>query len=139
MTSPEQAGDAPRADGAGGRSHLTTRAAILAVVMCAIALSLAYPIREYVAQRNEIRALQKKEAIARKDVQALTEEKARLGDPAYVKRQAKERLHFCDVGEHCYIVLGDPAAVPGQAAAAKPKSPPWYQTLWKSVEAADAR
>ena len=36
---------APRA------TRLTGRAAVLAVVICAIALSLAYPIREYVNQR----------------------------------------------------------------------------------------
>ncbi|WP_460364221.1 septum formation initiator family protein [Actinocorallia lasiicapitis] len=139
MITPEHDGEAPRADSAGGRSHLTTRAAILAVVMCAIALSLAYPVREYVAQRNEIRQLQKKEALAQRDVKNLTDEKARLGDPAYIKREAKDRLHFCDIGEHCYIVLGDPVEAAGQAKPAQPKSPPWYQTLWKSVEAADAQ
>ena len=42
---------APRA------TRLTGRAAVLAVVICAIALSLAYPIREYVNQRRQIDAL----------------------------------------------------------------------------------
>ena len=31
-------------------TRLTGRAAVLAVVICAIALSLAYPVREYIAQ-----------------------------------------------------------------------------------------
>ena len=30
------------------RVRLTSRAAVLAVVICAIALSLAYPVREYI-------------------------------------------------------------------------------------------
>jgi len=33
------------------RAKFTSRAAVLAVVLCAIALSLAYPVREYIAQR----------------------------------------------------------------------------------------
>ena len=33
-------------------TRLTSRAAVLAVVVCAIALSLAYPVREYIAQRR---------------------------------------------------------------------------------------
>ena len=35
-------------------TKLTGRAALLAVVICAIALSLAYPVREYIAQRQQI-------------------------------------------------------------------------------------
>ena len=35
-------------------TRLTGRAAVLAVVICAIALSLAYPVREYIAQRQQI-------------------------------------------------------------------------------------
>ena len=40
------------------RSRLTTRAAVLAVVLCAIALSLAYPVREYIGQRRQIDRLE---------------------------------------------------------------------------------
>ena len=35
-------------------TRFTSRAALLAVVICAIALSLAYPVREYMAQRLQI-------------------------------------------------------------------------------------
>jgi len=42
----------------GDRVRLTSRAAVLAVVVCAIALSLAYPVREYIAQRRQIDQLQ---------------------------------------------------------------------------------
>ena len=46
----------PQAGATGPR--FTSRAAVLAVVMCAIALSLAYPVREYIAQRRQIDQLQ---------------------------------------------------------------------------------
>lgn len=106
--------------------------------MCAIALSLAYPVREYVAQRSQIAQLQKREAAARKDVRELAEKKARLGDPEYIKREARSRLHFCDPGEQCYVVLDGQGGTSEQEREAGPtRTPPWYETLWKSVEAAD--
>ncbi|WP_106402946.1 FtsB family cell division protein [Actinocorallia populi] len=106
--------------------------------MCAIALSLAYPVREYVAQRSEISRLQKREAAVRKDVRELTEKKASLGDPDYVKREARRRLHFCDPGEQCYVVLDGQGGTSEQEEETGPtRVPPWYETLWRSVEAAD--
>ena len=45
---------APRRPPERDRPRFTSRAAVLAVVMCAVALSLAYPIREYIAQRRQI-------------------------------------------------------------------------------------
>jgi hypothetical protein len=38
------------------RSNLTGRAAVLALVVCLLAISLAYPLREYLAQRGDIAA-----------------------------------------------------------------------------------
>jgi cell division protein FtsB len=127
---------------AGGRSrsNLTSRAAILAVVMCAIALSLAYPLKEYVAQRNEIQQLTHDQAVAQRQVEELTKKQARLSDPAYVKGEARRRLHFCDPGEKCYVELdGNGGAGQKDQQNSTPKAPPWYQTLWKSVEAADGQ
>jgi cell division protein FtsB len=129
---------------AGGRSrsNLTSRAAILAIVMCAIALSLAYPLKEYVAQRNEIQQLTHDQAVAQRRVEELTKKQARLSDPAYVKGEARRRLHFCDAdpGEKCYVVLdGNGGAGLKNQKTGTPKAPPWYQTLWKSVEAADGQ
>ncbi|RCG31289.1 septum formation initiator family protein [Sphaerisporangium album] len=120
------------------RPQLTGRAAILAVVVCAIAMSLAYPVREYVAQRRQIAQLERQQAQALKDLQELGERGKMLADPAYIARQAKARLHFCEEGEKC-IVLRDTSkkAQPPKPGAAPAATPPWYQTLWESVEAAD--
>lgn len=120
------------------RPQLTGRAAILAVVVCAIAMSLAYPVREYVAQRRQIAQLEKQQAQALKDLQALAERSKRLDDPAYIRQQAAVRLHYCEQGETCYVVL-DPAKKDKRATAgAQPQQrAPWYQTLWESIEAAD--
>jgi cell division protein FtsB len=120
------------------KGHLTSRAAILAIVMCAIALSLAYPIREYIAQRREIAALRQQERVNQKLVEELALREHRLGDESYIKREARRRLHYCMPGEKCFVVLDGSG---GNRQTAQPdgprRTPPWYTTLWRSVEAAD--
>ena len=132
---------APTAEAAAGgrsRAHLTSRAAILAIVVCAIALSLAYPIREYIAQRREIAALREQQRTAQQQVEQLARHKQRLGDESYVKREARRRLHYCMPGEKCYVVLdGSKPSGPAAQQGRPPRTPPWYVTLWRSVEAAD--
>ena len=129
----------PEESAAPARGHLTSRAAILAVVMCAIALSLAYPVREYVAQRREIAALRHQEQVAQRQVEDLARRKQRLGDESYIKREARRRLHYCMPDEKCYVVLdGNGGDGSGQQAAAS-RTPPWSETLWRSVQAADRR
>ena len=44
------------------RPRFTSRAAVLVIVLCAIALSLAYPVREYIAQLRQISQLQAQQA-----------------------------------------------------------------------------
>ncbi|MDH2428766.1 septum formation initiator family protein [Sphaerisporangium sp. TRM90804] len=120
------------------RPQLTGRAAILAVVVCAVAMSLAYPVREYVAQRRQIAQLERQQADALKHLQALGERSRQLDDPAYIRRQARARLHYCGTGEKCYVVLDSEAkAKPAKPGTARRDNAPWYQTLWESVEAAD--
>jgi cell division protein FtsB len=121
------------------RPQLTGRAAILAVVVCAIAMSLAYPVREYVAQRRQIAQLEAQQANALRKLQNLEQRRRRLEDPDYIKRLAKERLFYCEPGADCYQVIDEETA--GSAAAKAgtkpPERPAWYVTLWRSFEAAD--
>jgi cell division protein FtsB len=129
--------DTPRTAGAASRAHLTTRAAILAIVVCAIALSLAYPIREYIAQRREIAELRQEQRAAQQQVEQLAKRKQRLGDESYIEREARRRLHYCMPGEKCYVVLDGNGGNGGAQREHAPRTPPWYVTLWRSVEAAD--
>jgi len=113
----------------GDRARLTSRAAVLAVVICAIALSLAYPVREYIAQRRQIDQLQAER-------QMLNGQLQRLGDPAYIQQLARNKLHMCLRGETCYVVIGGQAAGRGAASAAASLTP-WYERLWQSVQQAN--
>lgn len=120
------------------RPQLTGRAAILAIVVCANAMSLAYPVREYIAQRRHISQLQQQQTRELEAIKALDDRRKQLQDPGYIKRQARERLFYCDPGHKCYVVMGEkPAEGKGTAGEKKVAGPPWYQTLWESVEAAD--
>src|SRR5450755_4654323 len=97
------------------RSRFTSRAAVLAVVICAIALSLAYPVREYVAQRRQIDQLQAENRVSAAQLSQLRAEEQRLGNPAYIEQQARDRLHLCLPGKSCYVIIG------GQPAAGRPQ------------------
>ena len=132
---PGQAGAGPRPPQP-ERSRLTTRAAVLAVVLCAIALSLAYPVREYIAQRRQIDQLEvQRHAIAAK-LGALEQQKRELSSNAYVEQQAESKLHMCFPSQTCYVVIKPKPPRP-KAATARVPGQPWYERLWTSVQQAD--
>ena len=118
------------------RSRLTTRAAVLAVVLCAIALSLAYPVREYIAQRRQIGQLEvQRQAIAAK-LGRLEQQQHELSSNAYVEQQAESRLHMCLPTQTCYVIINRQPPH-SKAVAAPAVSTPWYERLWTSVQQAD--
>ncbi len=124
------------------RSGLTMRAAILAVALASVALALALPLKVYLAQRSDINQLEQQTHEQKARVSALEEQQRQWADPAFVKAQARERLHFVLPGETAYIVLGSPppGGLPtvgaGSMQAPVNASQPWYSQLWHSVEVA---
>ncbi|MET7328577.1 septum formation initiator family protein [Nonomuraea sp. NPDC005650] len=119
------------------RPQLTGRAAILAVVVCAIAMSLAYPVREYISLRRSIAEHRAEKARVEAEKQTLLARDRQSDDPNWIKKTAKERLHYCGPGEKCYVVMDQRQIKEQTAVQQQPALPPWYQTLWESVEAAD--
>jgi cell division protein FtsB len=118
-------------------TRLTGRAALLAVVICAIALSLAYPVREYIAQRQQIDQLLAQQQTMSAQVKALQEQDAELGQTWYIEQQARQELHMCFPGEQCYEVISGRPAPTAPARQAAP-AVPWYAKLWQSVQHAGA-
>jgi cell division protein FtsL len=118
-------------------TRLTGRAAVLAVVICAIALSLAYPVREYVTQRKQIGALVAQQQVMLNQVKKLEQEQARLNNPAYIEQLARQELDMCFPRTTCYIVTGGQRQAGTAARAAKAGPAPWYDKLWQSVQQAD--
>jgi hypothetical protein len=108
--------------------------------MCAIALSLAYPVREYIDQRRAVAALRQQEQQYQKQVNDLARAKQRLSDKSYIEREAVRRLNFCMPNYKCYVVLDGGGSNGTQAPqSGSRRTPPWYETLWQSVETADKR
>ncbi|HEY0717633.1 MAG TPA: septum formation initiator family protein [Streptosporangiaceae bacterium] len=118
-------------------AQLTGRAALLAVVMCAIALSLAYPVREYISQRRQIDQLLASQQSLSVQVRNLQGQQKRLSDPAYVEQQARDQLHMCLPAEKCYVVIGNNSPVPDAALPQARTVSPWYAKLWGSVKKAN--
>ncbi len=117
------------------RARFTSRAAVLAVVICAVALSLAYPVREYIAQRRQIDQLVAERQMTLAQLRTLQRQQQRLNDPSYVEQLARDKLHFCMTGQTCYVIIGGSGS--RSAAAARAAGTPWYDRLWHSVQQAD--
>ncbi|KIH97956.1 septum formation inhibitor [Streptomonospora alba] len=115
---------------------MTSRAAILALVICMIALSLAYPLREYLAQRARIAELREEKAQTEQAVDELRERREHLKDPAYIEREARTRLHYQYPDERAYVVVSDEDQQ--DAAADAGSGEPWFTRLWQSVLEADS-
>ncbi|MYU24900.1 septum formation initiator family protein [Streptomyces sp. SID8352] len=119
------------------RSRLTGRAALLAMVLCSLVVALAYPVRQYVAQRAEVADLRTQQRETRQRVEDLRDLKARWQDDAYAEQQIRLRLHYVMPGETGFVVVDPGAARPsrgGLGAGARP----WYRNIWDGVDKADA-
>ena len=126
-------GMTPR-DPPGGR--LTSRAAVLAVVVCAIALSLAYPVREYVAQRKQIDQLVAEQQMMQSQLKGLIAERGKLSDPAFIEQLAGQEQDMCFPGAQCYVIDNGQSVLSGRPAR-RAAPAPWYSKLWHSVQQAD--
>jgi len=118
------------------RSRLTGRAAFLALVVCSLVVALAYPMRQYVSQRDEIADQRRLAREAEARTEELRDEKARLQDDAYIKRLAREHLHYLLPGETGYTVV-DPDAVEERTGKPSGTDRPWHSNLWDGVDSAD--
>ncbi len=114
------------------------RAAILAVVVCVLTLTIAGPVRTYFSQRTEMKQLAEAQGQLRSQIADLQQQKIKLSDPVYIAAQARERLGFVMPGDIPYQVQlppsGDaPVAAPGVDPAKPPSGQPWYTTLWHTI------
>ncbi|MGW4034333.1 FtsB family cell division protein [Streptomyces sp. NPDC004838] len=118
------------------RSRLTGRAAFLALVVCSLVVALAYPIRQYVSQRGDIADERARMAEAERKVERLRDEKARLQDDVYIRRLAREHLHYVLPGETAYTMI-DPEAEEQRRTDEESADRPWYSNVWEGVDNAD--
>ena len=117
------------------QSRLARQVAILGLVLCAVALSVAFPLRNYLQQRTELAdavVAQQSLELQRDELQA---RKNALQDSVYVAAEARRRLQYVTPGETVFVVhapaVGAVGAVAQTAAAASDQ--PWYGSLWDTL------
>lgn len=116
---------------------------MLGLVVCGLVVSAALPLREYLSQRGQIASARARNAQQQARVDALERQLQQWKDPAYVKAQARTRLHFVMPGEYAYVVLSPKAAPLPAGRAALPgvqalgPEAPWYSQVWAGVQSAD--
>lgn len=132
---------APGATGVAARLTVTTRAAILFLALCLVALTMAYPLRAYLTQRAQISDLRQQQRADQQAVADLQRTVDRYQNPASVQDEARNRLHFQLPGEKVYYL--PPTAAPAADAGSGDKvttpavpgkqDQPWYAQLWGSA------
>jgi cell division protein FtsB len=123
------------------RPLFTGRAMLLGALILLLALTLAGPVRQYVAGRAELVRLAAEGRDLDQRAADLQQELQRQGDPAYAERQARERLTYVLPGDRLVIVAdgrtadGDADTQPTAGTSEDPV--PWYEGLLESVATAD--
>lgn len=123
------------------RPLFTGRAVVLAALILLLALTLAGPMRQYLAGRAELVRLAAEGTALDQQAKALTAQLSEQADPAFRERQARVRLTYVLPGDRLIMVV-DGKRVQGDAgtlAAATAPRPPtsWYEGLMQSLAAAD--
>ena len=139
---PRRSGRRPaRSATARRRPLFTGRAVLLAALVLLLALTLAGPMRQYLAGRAELVRLAAEGRALDQRAKDLTAQLQREADPTYRERQARERLTYVLPGDRLIVVV-DGKAVEGDAgtlssASTPTEKPPWYDGLMQSLSTAD--
>jgi cell division protein FtsB len=122
------------------RPLVTGRAVLLGGLILLLALTLAGPVRQYLAGQAELEQLAAEGRELDERAEDLREQLERQSDPAYAERQARERLTYVLPGDRLLVVV-DGEAVEGDAgtlaSAGRDAELPWYEALMQSLADAD--
>ncbi len=120
----------------GRRTHLNARGVFLFGLILLLVISTAIPLKNFLDQSGRINALQSTQTANEARIKELQSQVERWKDPAYVKAQARNRLHYVMPNEVGYIVLEADeaqAAIQNQIDEVGVR-PVWYRTLWSSLQ-----
>jgi cell division protein FtsB len=122
------------------RPLFTGRAVLLGALILLLALTLAGPIRQYLAGQAELEQLAVEGRELDQRAVDLRQELERQSDPAFAERQARERLTYVLPGDRLVVVV-DGEAVEGDAGTladvGRDAELPWYEGLMQSLADAD--
>ncbi len=123
------------------RPLFTGRAVVLGALVLLLALTLAGPVRQYLAGQAELGRLAAEGDALRQRATDLEEQLQRQDDPDWQAREARKRLTYVLPGDRLVVVVdgetrgeepGPLSPLPGSTP-----QPPWYEGLLQSIEVAD--
>ncbi len=123
------------------RPLFTGRAVLLGALILLLALTLAGPLRQYLAGRQELVELTAEGHALDRRAAELEAELQQQSNPEWTQRQARERLTYVLPGDRLLVVVdgdaveGDAGTLDEVVAPAEPQ--PWFQGLMESVARAD--
>jgi cell division protein FtsB len=87
------------------RPKLTIRAVALIVVVIALLVAIASPIRQYLRERGGLAELERGVAELEADNEVLRREIGRLHDPVYIEYVARKCLGMVKKGEWAFVTV----------------------------------
>lgn len=131
----------PRVEDAPGSTRLA-RILTLAAVALAVFLVVFSPLRSWMDQQQQARALAAQIAQVKAQNAELEAEIKRYRDPEYISRQARERLGYVKPGEVTYVVVDPPGAEKPQLTSGwtdkDTNDLPWFRQIVTGLEVAGA-
>jgi len=116
------------------QSALARQVAILGLVLCAIALSVAFPLRNYLEQRADLAAAVSAQQDLEQQRAELQARKDALLDNDYVAAEARRRLQYVTPGDTVFVVHAPPLPDAGNSSGSTPApNGPWYGDLWDTL------
>ncbi len=113
---------------------ISGRAAALGLLLVALTLAYAYPVRVYLAQQAEINQLRTAQAQQRDRIDDLKTRIQQWNDPDFIITQARTRLQLVRRGELLFVVQADPQP---SAVPSTPTDQSWVSRMWSNVQGAD--
>jgi cell division protein FtsL len=111
---------------------------ILGIVLCAVAISLASPLRSYLRQRATLAESVAEQRELEQQVAELELQQAALADPANLEALAKRRLQYVRPGDTVYVIQA-PEGVADASGSGEPanesRAEPWFSSLWNTLSA----
>ena len=116
------------------QSALARQVAILGLVLCAVALSVAFPLRNYLEQRADLAAAVASQQDLEQQRTELQARKNALLDNDYVAAEARRRLQYVTPCDVVFVVHAPPLVAADDGSAVAPANTgPWYGGLWDTL------
>nr|WP_275889421.1 septum formation initiator family protein [Nakamurella flavida] len=106
----------------------------MGIVLCAVALTVAFPLRGYLEQRSVQAAAAAEQVELQAQKADLEAQVAALQDPDHIRTEARRRLQYVSPGDTVFTVHapGAPVVIDAPVTAAPPPQS-WYSGLWETV------